>query len=64
MKLFKRHSGFMRVAAVGIMMLFVLGACSGSGGFSNMTDTEKGGILGGAGGAVPVPPRAGPHRPA
>ncbi|MCG6881033.1 MAG: OmpA family protein [Deltaproteobacteria bacterium] len=52
MKLFKRHSGFIKVAAVGIMMLFVLGACSGSGGFSNMTDTEKGGILGGAGGAA------------
>ena len=51
MKLFKRGSSFMKLVAVGIMMLFVFAACSG-GGFSNMTDTEKGGILGGAGGAA------------
>ncbi|EFK09776.1 OmpA family protein [delta proteobacterium NaphS2] len=51
MKSFKRHSGFVKMVAVGIMVLFVLAACSG-GGFSNMTDTEKGGILGGAGGAA------------
>ncbi len=52
MKSFKRGSSLMKLVAVGIMMLFVFAACSGSGGFSNMTDTEKGGILGGAGGAA------------
>ena len=52
MKLFKKRSGFTKIVAVGIMMLFFCAACSGSGGLSNMTDTEKGGILGGAGGAA------------
>ena len=52
MKMFKRRSGFVKVMAVGIMILFFCAACSGGGGFSNMTDTEKGGILGGAGGAA------------
>ena len=52
MESFKRRSGFVKTVAVGITILFICAACSGSGGFSNMTDTSKGGILGGAGGAA------------
>ena len=52
MKFFKRHSGFAKMVAVVIMILFVGTACTTSGGFSDMTDTTKGGILGGAGGAA------------
>ncbi len=52
MESFKRRSGFVKMVAVGITILFICAACSGSGGFSNMTDTGKGGILGGAGGAA------------
>jgi outer membrane protein OmpA-like peptidoglycan-associated protein len=52
MKSFNRRSRYIKMVAVGIMMLFGFAACSGGGGFSNMTDTEKGGILGGAGGAA------------
>ena len=52
MESIKRHSGFVKIAAMGIAILFFCAACSGSGGLSNMTDTAKGGILGGAGGAA------------
>ncbi len=52
MKSLKRHSGFVKLVAVLIAILFICGACAGGGGFSDMTDTTKGGILGGAGGAA------------
>jgi outer membrane protein OmpA-like peptidoglycan-associated protein len=52
MKFFKRHSGFAKIVAVLIVILFMGTACTSSGSFSNLTDTEKGGVMGGVGGAA------------
>ena len=52
MKFFKRHSGFAKIVAVLIVILLMGTACTSSGGFSNLTDTTKGSVIGGAGGAA------------
>ncbi len=43
---------YLRVVAVTVILAFGVAGCAGNGGFSTMTDTTKGGILGGTGGAV------------
>ena len=52
MKFFKRHSGFAKIVAVLIVILFMGTACTSGGSFSNLTDTTKGSVIGGAGGAA------------
>jgi outer membrane protein OmpA-like peptidoglycan-associated protein len=52
MKSIKNRSISMKIAALGLVILFIGGGCANNGGFSDMTDTTKGGILGGAGGAA------------
>jgi len=52
MQSFKKISIGMRLVAVGILILFAAAGCATNGGLSTMTDTTKGGILGGAGGAA------------
>jgi outer membrane protein OmpA-like peptidoglycan-associated protein len=48
----KKRSIGMKMAAMGVLMLFTAAGCASNGGLSTMTDTTKGGILGGAGGAA------------
>ncbi|MGB5424280.1 MAG: OmpA family protein [Desulfobacterales bacterium] len=52
MQSFKKRSIGMKLVAVGILILFAAAGCATNGGLSTMTDTTKGGILGGAGGAA------------
>ena len=52
MQAFKKNSISMKMVAVGIIILFAGVGCAGNGSLSTMTDTTKGGILGGAGGAA------------
>ena len=52
MQSFRKNSIGMKMAAVGILILFAGAGCATNGGLSTMTDTTKGGILGGAGGAA------------
>jgi hypothetical protein len=49
---FKKSSISMKMVAVGILILFAAAGCATNGGLSTMTDTTKGGILGGGTGAA------------
>ena len=48
----KKSSISMKMVALGVLILFTAAGCASNGGLSTMTDTTKGGILGGAGGAA------------
>ena len=52
MKSLRKSSIGMKMTSVGILILFAVAGCAGNGSLSTMTDTTKGGILGGAGGAA------------
>ena len=52
MQSLRKSSSGVKMVAVGILILFVFIGCAGNSSLSTMTDTTKGGILGGAGGAA------------
>ncbi len=46
------RGNYLQAVAVTVLLAFGVAGCAGNGGFPTMTDTTKGGILGGTGGAV------------